>query len=167
MTSERHENAIAIIKESLQEEFKDQIEIIHTNGSAHDRMPYRPDIWIWLKNEKFVIVEVGFTQPEKILAYIKDSRVDEFRWYTKEPKLVWAIKKRNPAHGVKLLNDHEIEQMMTRNPLYDSWVTCCCPTCGEFFRAREGQLFSYGSGRVKYLVCPKCDHFDGPTGNQR
>lgn len=168
-----HEDAIAIIKSTLKDEFQ---------ASDNDFIDYpcltarrlRPDIFLKNpKTDRYIVVEVGNTDAEKIGVYIGIKLIEEIRWYTKfsEKQGVHLVGQwftnelykasinrkscfiREKERQLKAeIEEHE-RRLKDLRICLDSYV--CCSGCGRHIFLRQASFENY-RGR-DYCVCSLCE----------
>jgi len=168
--SKPHEDAIAIIRETLKDEFE-------ANNSDfceyHTFFKKRPDLILRNpKTKRFVVVEVGNTDAEKIALYLSIKDIEEIRWYTKYHKKTgiglsgqWFTddlsktyimpkscrlrgRDQQIKHDLKYMED----ELKRKKILPESYV--CCAGCGCHLQIQQ-ILVIYHYNRW-YAVCPSC-----------
>jgi len=167
-----HEDAIEIIKNSLKDEFN-----VEDRNFLKDYTFYRlrPDIvFVNPKTERFVVVEVGNTDAEKIGIYLSIKKIEQIRWYTKHSKKagiglsgLWFTDDLSKTYippkecslrlSRKRLKDEQDDinlELRKLDLFMDSYV--CCSGCGNHIQLKHVQVAEYRNRQ--YAVCYLCSH---------
>jgi len=173
MPSQEHEDAVSAIVEFIAAEFNISVGEIDITGDFFP-MRLRPDIsFIKPGTDKYVVVEVGDTNAEKINQYRKSNIVCEIRWYTKRSKgngiylvgqwdmaLAPVVKINRKSYRIKMMEKElrskaEVFQseLQALHITLDSVVAC--PECGRQLPIRA--LLPADHRGKYYGICSKCN----------
>jgi hypothetical protein len=171
MPNRDHEEAIAIVRDYLAEEFEIPASDISTAG-----FPYRgarPDLYFPnRKINKWVVIEVGATKAETICKYLQNRRIGEIRWYTRLRKDgvklvgIWHTDQ-TPLGTIdrKCCNISQLKRQIERDldnlnrGLKSQGLSmesyACCGGCGSMVQIKD--LHSIKHYGREYAVCGGCE----------
>lgn len=164
-----HEDAVAIVKSILKDEFEVD------ESAFRDLTLYRLRPDILLKNpitERYIVVEVGNTDAEKIGVYLGVKKIEQIRWYTKYSKRngvnlsgIWftddlsrthispkSCRVREKERYLKSEIEDYTRQLENLKVSLDSYV--CCSGCGCHMLLRQASFITHYNRR--YCVCMEC-----------
>lgn len=170
--SKSHEDAIIVIKGELRDEF-DIEERNFIDYPAGYFFNLRPDITF--KNPKtgrFIVVEVGNTDAEKIAKYLGMKHIEQIRWYTKHNNKSgvglsgqWftddlsktyihrsACRFRIKENDLRRETEYIDTELRKIGLMMDSFV--CCSGCGQHIRLKDVHIINYRAR--DYGVCLDC-----------
>jgi hypothetical protein len=131
-----------------------------------------PDASFRSKGGRYLIVEVGNTDADKIFRYMAEESVIEIRWYTKVAELVgqWVKRKTgwevvrpsNPMTERALFDAREElkdarEELARINRVTEEFRKSytICAGCLSLIRSEESDFARYGSHQI--VVCKNCE----------
>jgi len=173
-----HKDAIIYVANKLEKEFKERPQI-----ETKIRKGFVPDIIIRKRiKDKLLVIEVGYTKAEKIMAYLQMPDVGEVRWYAKTGKKIGTWKKTgtNKTNGSKGTIQEEVskkyaelQHTLTSINYYTEKLKSLfskvenldyhwdrtyvnCPYCHKAHKIENVELTTYGGYYI--LACKSCIH---------
>lgn len=179
MASDKHKQAIKTVTDFIVKEFGKRIKSIDTDTAYYNIGKCRPDILFKIRNYGILVVEIGYiSEPEKVLAYLQDQDITEFRWYTKDPELILSIDKGNSYKWIEtvaktkigkpwmkrqieiLLREiqYERKEMKQDSAFLADNIYMVCPSCHNRFLVNQGKIIDYDvTGQYKIIICKHCE----------
>lgn len=127
---------------------------VRLNGSVPKLYP---DILIWRQDENITnklpmaVIEIGYTRPEKLMAYKDKYKIPDIRWYSKAGELINPQKIESKIIKTKLANVNKFYNIKIKGYCYDcfkeEWNHWTTDDCGQkllFFD--EDEAVSEGDG---------------------
>ncbi len=112
-----HQDAILVVMRILEQEFN--LPLFHEIQPETTRWDgVIPDVILRKLNKKYLVVEVGNTNAEKIAFYNRQKNIDEVRWYDRNARLVGSWNKQNKNRSVPQYTLKQIVSELKRDDFY-------------------------------------------------